>query len=78
MTEIKENNVCQSGEWVPENRFRRSWAKLKRNKAALAGGVLGLDYPKSGAFVCLITTISLLGEATGRFGLLRFWIGKWH
>ena len=37
MTEIKENNVCQTGEWVTENRFRRSWAKLKRNKAALVG-----------------------------------------
>ena len=44
MTEIKDDNVCQSGEWVPENRFRRSWAKLKRNKAALVGGVLLLVY----------------------------------
>ncbi|MCK5202593.1 MAG: ABC transporter permease, partial [Desulfobacterales bacterium] len=44
MTEIKEDNVCQSGEWVTENRFKRSWAKLKRNKAALVGGVLILVY----------------------------------
>ena len=42
MTEIEEDNVCQTGEWVTENRFRRSWAKLKRNKAALVGGVLAV------------------------------------
>ena len=50
MTEIKEDNVCQTGEWVTENRFRRSWAKLKRNKAALVGGVLLLVYVLSAFF----------------------------
>jgi ABC-type dipeptide/oligopeptide/nickel transport system permease subunit len=44
MTEIKEDNVYQPGEPVTENRFRRIWAKLKRNKVALVGGVLILVY----------------------------------
>jgi ABC-type dipeptide/oligopeptide/nickel transport system permease subunit len=44
MTEIKEDNVCQPGEPVTEDRFRRIWAKLKRNKVALIGGVLILVY----------------------------------
>lgn len=54
MTEIKEDNVCQSGEWATENRFKHSWAKLKRNKAAIAGGVLILVYVFSAFFAPLI------------------------
>ena len=50
MTEIKEDNVCQAAGWVPENRFRRSWAKLRRNKAALVGGILLLAYILSALF----------------------------
>ncbi len=50
MTEIKEDNVCQPGERVTENRFRHIWAKLKRNKAALVGGVLILVYVLSALF----------------------------
>jgi ABC-type dipeptide/oligopeptide/nickel transport system permease subunit len=50
MTEIKEDNVCQPGERVTENRFRRIWAKLKRNKVALIGGVLILVYVLSAIF----------------------------
>jgi len=50
MTEIKEDNVCQSGERVTENRFGRIWAKLKRNKVALVGGVLILVYVLSALF----------------------------
>ena len=50
MTEIKENIVCPSGEWVTENRFRRSWDKFKRNKAALISGVLLLVYVMSAFF----------------------------
>ena len=50
MTEIKEDNVCQTTEWVPENRFRRSWAKLRRNRAALVGGILLLAYILSALF----------------------------
>ena len=50
MTEIKEDNVCQTAGWVPENRFRRSWAKLRRNRAALVGGILLLAYILSALF----------------------------
>jgi ABC-type dipeptide/oligopeptide/nickel transport system permease subunit len=50
MTEIKRDNVCQTAGWVPENRFRRSWAKLRRNRAALVGGILLLAYILSALF----------------------------
>ena len=50
MTEIKEDNVCRPGERVTENRFRRIWAKLRRNKVALIGGVLILVYVLSALF----------------------------
>ncbi|MGD8520409.1 MAG: ABC transporter permease [Desulfobacterales bacterium] len=50
MTEIKEDNVCQPAERVTENRFRRIWAKLKRNRVALVGGVLILVYVLSALF----------------------------
>ena len=44
MTEIKEDHVCLPMQQVAENRFRRVWAKLKRNKAALVGAFLILMY----------------------------------
>jgi ABC-type dipeptide/oligopeptide/nickel transport system permease subunit len=44
MTEIKEDNVCQPREPLSASRFRRRWAKLRRNKAALVGAVLILIY----------------------------------
>lgn len=44
MTEIKEDHVCLPMQQVAENRFRRVWAKLKRNKAALVGAFLILVY----------------------------------
>ena len=50
MTEIKEDNVCQPGGRVTANRFRRIWAKLKRNKIALFGGFLILVYVLSAIF----------------------------
>ncbi|MEJ2727875.1 MAG: ABC transporter permease [Deltaproteobacteria bacterium] len=50
MTEIKEENVCQSAEGLTEERFKRSWIKLKRNKAAMVGGVLLLVYVLSAIF----------------------------
>ena len=50
MTEIKEDNVCQPGERVTENRFWRIWAKLKRNKVALVGSFLILVYVLSALF----------------------------
>jgi ABC-type dipeptide/oligopeptide/nickel transport system permease subunit len=50
MTEIKEDSVCHPVQRVAENRFRRVWAKLKRNKVALVGGVLILVYVLSALF----------------------------
>ena len=47
MTEKKEDKVSRPGERATENRFRRIWAKLKRNKVALVGGVLILIYALS-------------------------------
>jgi ABC-type dipeptide/oligopeptide/nickel transport system permease subunit len=40
MTEPAESPVCQPAGLDPEGRFRRFWRKLKRNKAALAGGAM--------------------------------------
>jgi len=50
MTEIRQESVCPAGQPAFENRFRRKWAKLKRNKAALAGGILLLMYVLSAVF----------------------------
>ena len=44
MTEISQQNVCPAVQPEFENRFRRSWVKLKRNKAALAGCIMLLLY----------------------------------
>jgi peptide/nickel transport system permease protein len=44
MTEIREQNVCPAAQPEFDSRFRRKWAKLKRNKAALAGGIMLLVY----------------------------------
>jgi peptide/nickel transport system permease protein len=50
MTEIGEQNVCPAVQPAFESRFRRNWAKLKRNKAALAGGIMLLMYVLSAVF----------------------------
>jgi ABC-type dipeptide/oligopeptide/nickel transport system permease subunit len=44
MTEEMDKNVCLPVELPAESRFRRFWAKLRRNKAAVAGGILLLLY----------------------------------
>jgi len=44
MTEEIDKNVCLPVELPAESRFRRFWAKLRRNKAAVAGGILLLLY----------------------------------
>jgi len=49
MTEIRQENVCPAQPEF-ENRFRRKWAKLKRNKVALAGGIMLLVYVLSAVF----------------------------
>lgn len=50
MTETKEDSVCYPDKRVTENRSRRIWAKLKRNKVAVFGGVLILVYVLSAIF----------------------------
>jgi ABC-type dipeptide/oligopeptide/nickel transport system permease subunit len=44
MPEEIDRNVCLPEELPTESRFRRFWVKLRRNKAAVAGGVLLLFY----------------------------------
>ncbi len=44
MPEEIDRNVCLPEELPTESRFRRFWVKLRRNKAAVAGGVLLLIY----------------------------------
>lgn len=44
MTEITEDKVCRPVKLTSDSKFRRNWVKLKRNKAALAGGILILIY----------------------------------
>lgn len=44
MPEEIDRNVCLPEELPTESRFRRFWVKLRRNKAAVAGGVLLLAY----------------------------------
>jgi ABC-type dipeptide/oligopeptide/nickel transport system permease subunit len=44
MTEETDKNVCLPVELSAESRFRRFWAKLRRNKAAVAGAILLLIY----------------------------------
>jgi ABC-type dipeptide/oligopeptide/nickel transport system permease subunit len=56
MTEITENSVCQPAKLVTNSRFRRKWAKLKRNKAALAGGILILLYVLSAVLAPVLFT----------------------
>jgi len=47
MTDVKNENTFEAGIRVSDSHFRRNWTKLKRNKAALFGGVLILAYAMS-------------------------------
>jgi len=44
MTETTKNEASRTQERLPYSQLRRSWAKLRRNKAALFGGILILIY----------------------------------
>ncbi|MEJ2165516.1 MAG: ABC transporter permease [Desulfobacterales bacterium] len=44
MTDSVENNAANAGRLIADSSLRRNWAKLKRNKAALVGGILILIY----------------------------------
>lgn len=47
MTDVNNAAACGVPETVTTNRFRRNWAKLKRNKTALVGGALILVFVAS-------------------------------
>ena len=40
MTDIADNSAAKSGKPTADSSLRRNWAKLKRNKAAMFGGIL--------------------------------------
>ncbi len=44
MTETTQTAVCQTQDRPVAGRLKQSWAKLKRNRAALVGGILLLIY----------------------------------
>ena len=44
MTDIAETGAAKAGRLTSDSSLRRNWAKLKRNKAALFGGVLLIIY----------------------------------
>jgi peptide/nickel transport system permease protein len=44
MTDIAETSAAKTGQMASDSSLRRKWAKLKRNKAALLGGVLIIIY----------------------------------
>ncbi len=44
MTDIDQTVTCQPRDQSPVSQFKKSWAKFKRNKAALFGGTIILIY----------------------------------
>ena len=44
MTDVDANSAAKAGKFTADSSLRRNWAKLKRNKAALFGGILILIY----------------------------------
>jgi len=44
MTDIAANSAAKAGNLAADATLRRNWAKLKRNKAAMVGGVLIIIY----------------------------------
>lgn len=51
---MTESGVCQVRDRKPVSQWRRRWAKLKRNKAALVGGVLLIVYLFTALFAPLL------------------------
>jgi len=54
MTDIAGNNIAGAGRPTTDSSLRRTWAKLKRNKAALVGGALIITYVLSAVFAPLL------------------------
>jgi ABC-type dipeptide/oligopeptide/nickel transport system permease subunit len=56
MTDIAEEGAAASGKFTAHNTLRRNWAKLKRNKAAMFGGILIIVYLLSALLAPILFT----------------------
>ena len=61
MTDIANNSAAKAGKLIAESSLRRNWAKLKRNKAALFGGILIIIYVLS----ALLAPVLVTGSPSG-------------
>lgn len=56
MTDIAGNSAPKTGQLTADNALRRNWTKLKRNKAALFGGILLIIYVLSALLAPVLFT----------------------
>jgi ABC-type dipeptide/oligopeptide/nickel transport system permease subunit len=56
MTDIADNRVVKNKRRTADSQWQRNWTKLKRNKAALVGGILILTYVISALFAPMLFT----------------------
>jgi ABC-type dipeptide/oligopeptide/nickel transport system permease subunit len=56
MTDVDANSAAKAGKFTADSSLRRNWAKLKRNKAALFGGILILIYVLSALLAPVLVT----------------------
>ena len=61
MTDIADNSAAKAGKLTADSSLRLKWAKLKRNKAAMFGGILLIIYVLS----ALLAPVLVTGNATG-------------
>jgi ABC-type dipeptide/oligopeptide/nickel transport system permease subunit len=61
MTDIADNSAAKAGKLTADSSLRLKWAKLKRNKAALFGGILLIIYVLS----ALLAPVLVTGNAAG-------------
>jgi peptide/nickel transport system permease protein len=61
MTDIADNSAAKSGKPTADSSLRRNWAKLKRNKAAMFGGILLTIYVLS----ALLAPVLFSGNPSG-------------
>lgn len=61
MTDIADNSAAKAGKLTADSSLRLKWAKLKRNKAAMFGGILLIIYVLS----ALLAPVLVTGNAAG-------------
>lgn len=61
MTDIADSSAAKTGTPAADNALRRKWAKLKRNKAAMLGGILIIIYVLS----ALLAPVLVTGNPSG-------------